>query len=323
MKNDLSCEVVRDLLPSYLDGVASNVSKDAVERHMDECPDCRETLRRMKEPEETALTEEKEIDFLKKVRRQSSRKVTTIVSVVVLLVLAVMLGIMYKGVPADPGSLAAVVTVRDKTVRLTGTFFDGGMDLARASTIQDESGAVEIKIYVTPLRPVHQNQNGDFTWEYPVARDVTSVTVNGLVLWENGESIDWLTAKLYEAKNPYVGDMSANANIASLLRVSNRVGSFTNELQTDAEPYGWTLLLEEPVAQEKEAGIKEEMQKCSCVFLAEIENLGSVTWKYETEAGKETFTVTTANASKLAGQDIKTCAVSASELQKLLNILGF
>ena len=64
------------------------------------------------------------------------------------------------------------------------------------------------------------------------------------------------------------------------------------------------------------------MQKCSCVLLAEIENLGTVTWKYETEAGKETFTVTTADASKLAGQDIKTCAVSASELQKLLYTLG-
>ena len=320
MKNDLSCEVVRDLLPSYLDGVASDASKDAVERHMEECPDCRETLRRMKEPEETALTEEKEIDYLKKVRRQSSRKVTTIVSLVVLLALAVTLGIMYKGVPANPGSLAAVVTVRDKTVRLTGTFSDIGMDLARASTKQDESGAVEIKIYVTPLRPVHRN--GDFMWEYPVARDVTSVTVNGLVLWENGVSIDWVAAKLYEAKNPYIGDMSANANIASLLRVSNRVGSFTNELQTDAEPYGWTLLLEEPVAQEKEKGIKEEMQKCSCVFLAEIENLGTVTWKYETEAGKETFTVTAAEASKLAGQDIKTCASSASELQALLDTLG-
>ncbi len=65
------------------------------------------------------------------------------------------------------------------------------------------------------------------------------------------------------------------------------------------------------------------MQKCSCILLAEIENLGTVTWKYETEAGKETVTVTASDASKLAGQDIKTCASSASELQKLMNELGF
>ena len=135
--------------------------------------------------------------------------------------------------------------------------------------------------------------------------------------------IDWLTARLYEAKNPYVGDMSANANIASLLRIGNRVGSFTNELQTDAEPYGWTLILDDPIAAENEKSTKEEMRRCSCVLLAEIENLGTVSWKYETEAGEKTFTVTATDASKLAGQDIKTCAASASELQNLLNELGF
>lgn len=320
MKNDLSCAVVRDLLPSYLDGVVSDETKAAVERHMENCPDCREALRRMKEPEEIAPAEEKEIDYLKKIRRRSSRKVTAILAAVALLAIAAMVRIFYIGYPVDSRVIATAVTVRDGTVRLTGTLTDSAQSVCRANITQNEDGGVKAQIYAAPAIFSH---SGDFTWEYPTTGEVASVSVNGLVLWENGESIDWLTAKLYEAKNPYVGDMSANANIASLLRVSNRVGSFTNELQTDAEPYGWTLLLDEPVAAEKEESIKEEMQKCSCVFLAEIENLGSVTWKYETETGKETFTVTTANASKLAGQDIKTCAVSASELQKLLNILDF
>ena len=319
MKNDLSCEIVRDLLPSYLDGVVCDASKAAVERHIEECPDCRETLRRMKEPEETAPTEEKEIDYLKKVRRRSSRKVTAILAAVALLAIAAMVRLFYIGYPVDSRVIATAVTVRDGTVRLTGTLTDSAQSVCRANITQNEDGGVEAQIYAAPAIFSH---SGDFTWEYPTTRDVTSVSVNGLVLWENGESIDWLTARLYEAKNPYVGDMSANANIASLLRVSNRVGSFANELQTDAEPYGWTLLLDNPIAAKNEKSIKEEMQKCSCVLLAEIENLGTVTWKYETEAGKETFTVTTADASKLAGQDIKTCAVSASELQKLLYTLG-
>lgn len=320
MKNDLSCEIVRDLLPSYLDGVVSEETKVAVERHMDECPVCRETLRRMKEPEETALAEEKEIDYLKKVRRRSSRKVTVILVAAMLLVMAAMFRLFYIGFPVGANAIAAAITVRDGTVRVTGMLTDSAQSVCRANITQNEDGGVEVRIYAAPAIFSH---SGDFTWEYPTTGEVTSVSVNGLVLWENGESIDWLTAKLYEAKNPYVGDMSANASIASLLRVSNRVGSFTNELQTDAEPYGWTLLLDDPIAAKNEKSIKEEMQKCSCVLLAEIENLGSVTWKYETEAGKETFTVTTTDASKLAGQDIKTCAASASELQKLLNILGF
>ena len=60
------------------------------------------------------------------------------------------------------------------------------------------------------------------------------------------------------------------------------------------------------------------MRRCSCVLLAEIENLGTVSWKYETEAGEKTFTVTATDASKLAGQDIKTCAASASVMGRTL-----
>lgn len=320
MKNDLSCEVVRDLMPSYLDGVASGETKAAVERHMEECPDCRETLRRMKEPEDAAPPEEKEIDYLKKVRRRSSCKVAVILGIVVLLSMAAMFRLFYIGFPVDSRAIAAVVTVRDGTVRLTGTLTDSGQSVCRANITQNEDGGVEVQMYAALPLFAH---SGDFTWEYPAAKDVTSVSVNGLVLWENGEAIDSLTARLYEAKNPYVGDMSANANIASLLRIENHVGSFTNELQTDAEPYGWTLLLNDPIAAENEKSIKDEMRRCSCVLLAEIENLGTVSWKYETDAGEKTFTVTASDASKLAGQDIKTCAVSASELQNLLNDLGF
>ena len=320
MKNDLSCEIVRDLLPSYLDGIASGETRAAVERHMAECSDCRETLRRMREPEETPPPEEKEIDYLKTVRRRSFRKVAVILGIVVLLSMAAMLRLFYIGFPVDSRAIAAAVTVRDGTVRLTGTLTDSGQSVCRANITQNEDGGVEAQIYAAPAIFSH---SGDFTWEYPAAKDVTSVSVNGLVLWENGEAIDWLTARLYEAKNPYVGDMSANANIAALLRIGNRVGSFTNELQTDAEPYGWTLLLDDPVAAENERSVKAEMRRCSCVLLAEVENLGVVTWRYETAAGEQSYTVTASDAAALAGKDIKSCAVTAAELQKLLNTLGF
>lgn len=320
MKNDLSCEIVRDLLPSYLDGIASGETRAAVERHMAECSDCRETLRRMREPEKTPPPEEKEIDYLKTVRRRSFRKVAVILGIVVLLSMAAMLRLFYIGFPVDSRAIAAAVTVRDGTVRLTGTLTDSGQSVCRANITQNEDGGVEVQMYAAlPLF----SRSGDFTWEYPAAKDVTSVSVNGLVLWENGEAIDWLTARLYEAKNPYVGDMSANANIAALLRIGNRVGSYTNELQTDAEPYGWTLLLDDPVAAENERSVKAEMRRCSCVLLAEVENLGVVTWRYETAAGEQSYTVTASDAAALAGKDIKSCAVTAAELQKLLNTLGF
>lgn len=320
MKNDLSCEVVRDLLPSYLDGVVSEETKTAVERHLEECPDCRETLRRMKEPEDAAAPEEKEIDYLKAVRRRNSRKVTAVAAAAVLLAAAGLFRLFYIGFPVGSGAIAAAVTVADGTARVTGMLTDSGRSVCRVHIAQNEDGVVEAQVYAAP--PAFFN-SGDFTGEFQAEKEITGVSVNGLLLWENGKAVDWLTAQLYAARNPYVGDMSANGNIASLLRVSSRVGSFTNELQTDTEPYGWTLLLTEPVTAENEPAVRDEMIRCSCVLLAEIDNLGTVTWKYETVEGEKILRVTAANASAIAGQDIKSCAESASALQSLLINLKF
>ena len=49
MKNDLTCEVVRDLLPSYVDGLTNDVSNQAVEQHIKICENCRKLYHEMQE----------------------------------------------------------------------------------------------------------------------------------------------------------------------------------------------------------------------------------------------------------------------------------
>jgi hypothetical protein len=95
MKNELSCEVVRDLLPSYHDGLTSEVTNVAVETHLAVCEDCMEALERMSapiEPKTEAPQENKTIDFLKKVRRVDRWK---LVVACVFVVLVVGLGVKF------------------------------------------------------------------------------------------------------------------------------------------------------------------------------------------------------------------------------------
>ena len=55
-----TCELVRDLLPLYLDGVCSEESRRIVEEHLRECSGCRETFEMMRNDElEHAVREEK------------------------------------------------------------------------------------------------------------------------------------------------------------------------------------------------------------------------------------------------------------------------
>ena len=47
MKNKLPCEVVKDLLPSYVEQLTSDVTNELVKEHVEDCVDCKGTLEAM------------------------------------------------------------------------------------------------------------------------------------------------------------------------------------------------------------------------------------------------------------------------------------
>lgn len=72
MNRELACEIVKDLLPLYVDGMVSDVSKKSIEEHLEHCKDCTEMYQNMdfgleeeKQPSE-ALDVQK---FLKKTKK--------------------------------------------------------------------------------------------------------------------------------------------------------------------------------------------------------------------------------------------------------------
>lgn len=44
----MRCDIIRDLLPSYIDGLTSEGSNQAIEQHLDECAECRQYYGEMK-----------------------------------------------------------------------------------------------------------------------------------------------------------------------------------------------------------------------------------------------------------------------------------
>ncbi|WP_027399592.1 zf-HC2 domain-containing protein [Anaerovorax odorimutans] len=43
----IDCDIIKDLLPLYVDGVCSQKSKEMIEKHINECPLCKEELKLM------------------------------------------------------------------------------------------------------------------------------------------------------------------------------------------------------------------------------------------------------------------------------------
>lgn len=91
----IDCEIIRDLLPLYVEGIASEKSKEAVEEHLEECGECRKAYEKMREPgpqvhygTEPAKSFKK---YVKKNKRKLIAKTAILTAVVVLAAVVVRL----------------------------------------------------------------------------------------------------------------------------------------------------------------------------------------------------------------------------------------
>lgn len=88
----VDCGIVKDLIPSYLDGICSESSKRAVEEHVQECGECRDCLERLKNAEIVAEEADRGgLDFLKRIKRYHVRKSVIGAGVFLILLFTVML----------------------------------------------------------------------------------------------------------------------------------------------------------------------------------------------------------------------------------------
>lgn len=83
------CEIVRDLLFCYCDGVASNSSKELVEKHIQTCEECKQVLEDMKQ-DKNQQEDHEEIDYLGKINQKMKRKTRiTIISLIILIIFVI------------------------------------------------------------------------------------------------------------------------------------------------------------------------------------------------------------------------------------------
>ena len=69
MEKKTECKIVQDLLLGYVDDVLNEESKKVVEKHLAGCDMCQKRLKEIKQDiEDNEITQEKEIDYLKKIR---------------------------------------------------------------------------------------------------------------------------------------------------------------------------------------------------------------------------------------------------------------
>ena len=342
MKNDLTCEVVQDLLPSYVDGLTSDVSNQAVEQHLKTCESCRKLYREMQEPmngenvsdiNEGQKADSKnlsEIDYLKKIRSKNRMR---ILAAVLIFAIAVGVGLWSKvyviGQKVEQAEFVqADVVVEDHNVSVQGLLLDttkGVSDVA----FQEKDGIVTVSLRETRKSSFHTNE---FQVDYQSSEDVKQVVLENRILWDDGVSIDGTVSDLYQSRNPYVGDTSADGRSVQAARAVLGINdgallSYGTQLQTSKEPYGWTFLNVQISSSDNVERLQQEMKQLGCLLIAVTDNLGYVSFEYsvdgaENSDGSTTLTVTEADADAMAGQSVKAMAQTPAGLQELIDTDG-
>lgn len=276
MKNDLTCGVVRDLLPSYVEGLTSLETNGAVEAHLASCPDCAARRDAMKSPAGPADTAEqgREVDYLKTVKRKSGRRVVlAVVCTAALLLAGLALKLFYIGTQAQEQGLVVLSSQvdGDNTLRLhISTPWSG---TAYHSWTAEQTGS-RVYIWARQVTASPLCRDGSADLGIPLG-GVGEIYLCGRLIWQDGMDIQPITLSLYEAKTPYVGDAPALGRITALLEIQETLGGYTTSLHTSSEPYGWTLEFQE---KGQETFKSEQMGCFAPQMLALVENLGEVSW---------------------------------------------
>lgn len=319
----LNCDITRDLLPSYVDGLTSRTSSEAIEAHLAECPACRSACDAMQDaasdadapPAEDTVPE---IDYLKKIRAANRKRIFAASFLVLLLAgLGILTKIYVYGTPiddfhmmlisssaSDDGQTAALTDAGGETREVSS---DTAETLVFSCWIENSSGlafshyklketsdGLDIIVYAAPLSPFHRSRT--FQVEVPVTydpatkeRSPAAISIKGDTYGSNG-LVTQKAKALYAARNPYIGDISADQQLANLLGVSETIGGYKNKLYTEKTegfeyPYSWELIFDRPWTDGYDKIYSQKMRSYAYALIALIENCGEIKWTYRDAEG--------------------------------------
>ncbi len=323
----IPCELIQDLLPLYVDGLTSGETDRRIEAHLQTCGECSRIYQQMKADitNKNAVWQEesrREIDYLKTVRRRGWRKMLLAGAAALVLVLAaVSVKLFVIGQPRDNYYLT-YSNVNGDQLSVGGVFYDSAAVYSRYRLKPRADGTTDLVVYA--CLPSVFNRNGTFNLDINLSDVENAVNINGVTVKKDGTTITRLANDLYLAKNPYIGNASADGKLAQTLRIAWKLGNFKNELQTSSQPYGWTLNFEDGVSNS--AVFEERIRDYACVLMALTGNLGEVGWTYtvELESGPvlRRGSISEEECSERAGGPIKGFSESPEKVQELLDILG-
>ena len=319
MKNKIPCEIIKDLLPSYIDNLTSDASNSMIKEHLLTCESCRDTVKCMGKAEEIIMEEDrKEIDFLKENKKRNKRKIITI-SVIMLLVVAFFIWKTYfLAFPTPYDFMNLELDVKEKEIVIDGNLWlqDRGV---RSVEFVENNGVVIIDVNETKKSIISPNY---FHGEYTSEREIKEIWIATKIVWANGTHIDKETSNIYSEKWSNVGDNTHMARIIIASGLDDLIGEHTMEIHTEKMPYGITLNTDRQFSEDVHQDIITRMKQYSAIVIGSTSNLDYITYNYYVNGEQVSLTITEEDVDKFVGKPVKEQFESADKLQEMMASMG-
>ena len=333
MNNKLPCAVVRDLLPSYVEGLTEAETTRLVDEHLADCPECTARCTAMQGPEQPPQ-EKKQVDYLKQVRRRQYKKILlACLGTLVAIALTLGVAVFAVGTPLTPEQMQVELVEQDEeqltfSVELETAQWGYRSLIGKKVSVQDGVASVTMR----KVLPFIQHHRTGYRQQIDLD-EVHQVIVCGRPVWQDGIFITDEAARMQGERLDYVGSASDDARLLGTIPLPD--AAFSLELHTAAEPYGLTLHFKEPLSTLQQ----DQMRRCSPLVLALIDNLGVLNWTCPDGAGDTVSQSVTADQvqahlpelvqayNSLRGTawealPLKQYGVSPRSMQQLCSVLG-
>ncbi len=203
----MNCDIVRDLMPGYIDGVISETGSSAVREHLEDCGECRRIFTEMKEDmaERSTPEERAALDGFKKIRSRT-RYLRAAAALGGLLLAALVIGVFLKvyvvGSLLEQGAVRITSAEYDEatdSLTVNGYMTYAGCRISRVVWKENPStGArVDLFVYAAETLPFGEEEQ-EFS--------VTIPDMKGKVLYIVGSDYD--NFRIYDWQNDHIGLMS-------------------------------------------------------------------------------------------------------------------
>ena len=185
--SSLPCDIVQDLLPSYADGILSDTGTAVVAKHLQSCEHCHDIYHAMVNDEPHKATsdqQEKEIDYLKKVRSKTRHFTITAILIAVLLAgSGTAVYFLFFSGEYILNSVKYNLQVSSNSLKIEGILPD---DFTTTSQkIEEKNGVVSLTL--PAKRKTFFSFHKNYEVSYTAKATIREVRVNGDILWQNGE----------------------------------------------------------------------------------------------------------------------------------------